>query len=106
VFMTSGLDDAQTPSRTAEAMAAAGRVPFAGRRRSPSPGMVLRGFEDGSLPQQDNVTGWDGSELSAGFAQFRGGGHFVIYRDAKARDLFRNFVGTALEGAPVVTSKR
>jgi acetyl esterase/lipase len=102
VFMTSGLQDAQTPHRTAEALAAAGGVPFAGKRRSDAPGMVLRGFDDTRLPLRDNLTGWDGDPVTAGLAQFRAGDHFVIYDDADARDLISGFVAGALKGKPKI----
>jgi acetyl esterase/lipase len=105
VFVTSGLNDTSTPPRTAEAMAAAGRVPFAGKRRSEAPGMVLRGFDDSGFPQVGNATGWDGGAVTAGLTQFRQGDHWVIYSDEEARDLISTFVATALDGEPTVARK-
>lgn len=102
VLLTSGLRDEATPSRTAEALASAARLPWASARYSAAPGLVLRGADSGRLPLTANTEGWDGEPLTAGFSQWFKGTHFVIYEDEAARDLTRNFIGTTLDGAPAL----
>ncbi len=100
VLLTSGLQDENTPSRTAEALASAARMPWASAQYSAAPGLTLRGEAGGRLPLANNTTDWSGAPITAGFSQWFIGSHFVIFEDEKARDLTRNFVGTALQGQP------
>ncbi|MCB9666485.1 MAG: hypothetical protein H6732_20410 [Alphaproteobacteria bacterium] len=104
VLLTTGLGDLATPTRTAEALAAAAWMPLVGKRRTDAPGLVLRGLDGAALPQKDNAEGWDDTALTAGFSQWPKGDHFVVFDDPAARDLARNFVGTALNGAPRLRS--
>lgn len=102
VLHVGGVRDEQTPSRTSEALAAAARLPFSGDRHTAAPGAVLRGFDSTELPQQAHVPGFDGRPVTAGFAQFFSGNHFVVFRDPKARDMVRRFLLTSLDGDPVI----
>ncbi|MCB9681514.1 MAG: hypothetical protein H6733_08595 [Alphaproteobacteria bacterium] len=105
VLLTTGLEDAQTPTRTSQALASSARMPFAGRVRLPSDSMGLRGFVSTDLPVSDDVTAWNGDLLTAGFSQWEGGTHFVIFEDAVARDTAAGFVTSALRGSPEISRK-
>lgn len=105
VLLTTGLQDAQTPTRTSEALASAAHMPFAGKQRTDAPGLSLRGFASTSLPLRDNVTDWSGAALTAGFSQWRNGDHFVIFRDSAARDIVRQFVASSLRDKPQIANK-
>ncbi len=105
VLITSGIRDDQTPSRTAEALAAAARIPFVGPRWSRGEGMLLRGLDSQPLPVDNNVRAWNGQLFTAGLSQWEKGDHFVIFRDPEARDVVRQFVHSVLiEQAPVIAA--
>jgi hypothetical protein len=91
-----------TPFRTAQALASAARVPFAGKRYADAPANVLRGLDSQPMPLAGNVMGWDGATHTAGFAQYDSGDHFVIFYQDEARDVTRNFISSTLTGAPTV----
>ena len=63
-------------------------------------GFELRGLGASDRPLARNVTAWNGDEVTAGLAQFAGEGHFAIYDDADAKDLYKDFLETAAAGAP------
>ncbi len=102
VLLTGGVRDDATPPRTAEALAAAARLPFVGERYTVSPGPVLRGFGNTTMPLQDNVTAWDGTPMTSGFAQFFSGDHFALFRLPETRDMVRTFLLSALDDAPIL----
>lgn len=96
VLLTTGLLDAATPTRTAEALAAAARMPIVGQRKTPAPGLVLRELGAQRLPVAANADAWTGEPITAGLSQYRDGDHFVVFTHTHARDLVREFVRTAL----------
>jgi acetyl esterase/lipase len=101
VLLTTGLLDAATPTRTAEALAAAARMPIVGQRKTPAPGLVLRALGAERLPVSANAEAWTGDRVTAGLSQYRDGDHFVVFTHAEARDLVREFVRSALlDAAP------
>jgi acetyl esterase/lipase len=102
VLLTSGLRDDMTPFRTAQALASAARVPFAGKRYADAPANVLRGLDSQPMPLSGNVMGWDGAPITAAFAQYDSGDHFVIFYQDEARDVTRNFIASTLSGSPTV----
>jgi hypothetical protein len=105
VVLTSGLEDQYTPTRTAEALATAGWLPFVGRRLTDDAGMTLRGFVDPlPTPAYGDVLGWDGAPVTAGFSQWASQDHFVIFQKSAARDLVRNFLDSALAGYPEIVT--
>lgn len=105
VFMTTGLDDDQTPTRTAEALASAAGVPFIGRRLTDEPGMALRGFDSAPLPGLGNARTWRDEPITAGFKQVRDADHFVIFREPEIAALVKGFVATALDGDPEIVKR-
>ncbi len=100
ILMTEGLEDTFTPPVSIEALATSGRIPIVGTMRAEPPGFDLRDLGAESLPTEANVTGWDDSSLTAGMAQFAGQGHFAIYDDRDAKDLYKDFLESAAAGAP------
>lgn len=96
VLLTTGLNDAATPTRTAEALAASAGMPIVGRRRTSAPAHRLLGLEATRLPAQANVTDWNGQPITAGLSQWEDGDHFVVFSIPEARDLVRNFITSAL----------
>ena len=102
VLLTSGLQDGATPSRTAEALAAAAGIPFAGPRHSAAPGHVLRGMDSTALPLSEHVVDFTGAPGTFGFAQYVEGDHFALFSLPETRDLVRTFLRTAIDGAPVL----
>lgn len=100
--LTEGLLDAYTPSVTAEALAAAGRMPIVGDPASMPEALTLRGLTPMPLPAQDNVAAWDGSAVTAGVAQFPSDGHFAVYDNRSARRFYRDFLTSALGDGAVL----
>lgn len=100
VFLTEGLQDTYTPPLTIESLATAAHLPVVGTMYAEPLGFELRGLGAHALPAADNVVGWDGEALTAGLAQFPDQGHFAIYYDRDAQDLYKDFLETALAGAP------
>ncbi|MBM4390171.1 MAG: hypothetical protein FJ090_03535 [Deltaproteobacteria bacterium] len=100
VLMTEGLEDTYTPPRTIEALATAARLPIAGEMLYEPLGFDLRGLGAEDRPVEDNVVGYDGNEVTAGLAQFADQGHFAVYYDRDARNLYRDFLESASYGSP------
>lgn len=100
ILLTEGLDDTFTPPRTIEALATAARLPIAGEMLYEPRGFALRGLGAEARPLERNVQGYDGTEVTAGLAQFADQGHFAVYDDKDARDLYRDFLETASYGSP------
>jgi hypothetical protein len=103
VLHLSGIRDDATPYRTAEALAAAAGMPFAGERFAKAEGLLLAGLDSQSFPVSDNLTDWNGQPITAGLSQWADGTHFVVFEEPDARDLVRNFVYGTLQGdGPVI----
>jgi len=97
VLLTSGRFDEQTDHETAEALAIAARMPQIAPTWSTPFGFGLRGLSPVPSPARDTVQGFDGVARTAGFSQWADGDHFVIFRDARARDMYGRFLATALQ---------
>lgn len=100
ILLTEGLEDTYTPPFTIESLATAARLPVAGSMPSEPAGYPLRGLRAYERPLAANAPSWTGSAVTAGLAQFPGQGHFAIYDDADAKDLYKDFLESAAEGAP------
>jgi hypothetical protein len=101
MLLTEGLLDTYTPPRTIEALATAARLPIAGEMLYEPEGFALRELGPESLPLKNNVLSWDGDdEVTAGLAQFADQGHFAVYDDKDAMDLYRDFLESASYGTP------
>jgi hypothetical protein len=105
VLLTNGTADAATPYRTAVALAAAGGLPQLGAPATNAEAVWMRTGDPAPLPQSDTVVRSDGSAGSAGFVQFLGGTHFVVFEEPAASNLATNFLDTAADGAPELTTR-
>lgn len=99
-LLTEGLLDAYTPANSSEALAAAARLPVLGEAASEPDAFELRGIEADALPTSENARDWNGDAISAGVAQYPEDGHFAIYDNRDARGMYREFLSSALAGAP------
>jgi len=98
VLLTNGTLDANTPYRTAVALAAAGRLPLVGEAATNIEPILLHDLPPQPLPTASNVTAFDGSRLTGGFAQYWEGSHFVIFEEEHAAQLYINYVRTSADG--------
>jgi pimeloyl-ACP methyl ester carboxylesterase len=102
ILLTEGLEDTYTPPFTTESLATAARLPVVGKMTAEPAGFALRGLDEEGRPAERNVNGYDGSVVTAGLVQFPGQGHFAIYDDRDAKDLYRDFLETAAAGRPAL----
>lgn len=102
VLHFSGLLDEQSTWRTAEALAAAGRTPVLAPAATWAESWTLRGLDELAAPVSGDAIGFDGRPVTAAFSQWEHGGHSVIYDDEEAQALYRSFLGSVGEGAPVI----
>ncbi len=100
IMLTEGLADIATPSLTTEALAAAGRVPIVGPSANAPKGLDLRELDPRDLPTSDNATDWNRATITAGLGQYPDDGHYAIYYNQDAQQLYRDFLVTALDGRP------
>jgi hypothetical protein len=98
-LLSEGLEDAQTPSVTTEALAAAGRVPILAPAATEPEALLLRGLEVASRPNSGNVVAYDGSAVTTGLSQYAGYDHFTVFENADAATLFLTFLTTAASEA-------
>ena len=102
IVVTEGLHDEATPSVTTEALAAAARLPIVGDAATEPVALELRGLDSFDFPASDNVRDWNGDARTAGLGQFPDDGHFAVYDNRKALRLYRDFIVSALDGAPTL----
>lgn len=95
VLLTNGTFDPNTPYRTAIALAAAGRLPILEGAVTDVEAMDLRGLPSVPLPTAADADAFDGRPVTAGFAQYYEGSHFVIYQIEHAAQLYTSFLSTA-----------
>lgn len=105
VLLTNGTDDQATPWQTAIALAAAGRMPWVGDTARGGEALALRTGPQRDLPDSMSAEGFDGAPLSAAFAQFKEGSHWVIYEERIASDLVFNWFETLAAGQGVFTNE-
>ncbi|MBW2255134.1 MAG: hypothetical protein JRI25_11110 [Deltaproteobacteria bacterium] len=102
VVCFSGLEDVMTPYRTAEAMAAAARMPMLAPGVTSPDALALRGLPPQEGPLAANVPAFDG-QVTAALTQWDGASHWVIFEDRNAARIYREFLRTAAEGEPTIT---
>ncbi|MFZ5481412.1 MAG: hypothetical protein ACOZNI_31920 [Myxococcota bacterium] len=102
VLLTEGVEDEMTPADTSEALAVAARVPIVGEPAREPDAMKLRALEPIALPTEGNARDWDDAPITAGLGQFEDVGHFAIYEDRDAKQLYRDFLVSALDGRPIL----
>jgi len=102
VLLTNGTLDANTPYRTAIALAAAGHLPIVGEAATNTEALALRGLPASPLPAAANQTDFDGHPMTGGFAQYWEGSHFVIFEEEHAAQLYTNYLRTTADGRPAL----
>ena len=104
VLMTEGMLDLQTPPDTAEALAAAGRLPVLSPAAHLSTAHSLFENSVDTMPAMSNRETYGPSQITAGLVQFSEEDHFAIFRNDEAADLYLNFLATALDsGRPWIS---
>jgi hypothetical protein len=101
VLLFSGMDDAQTPFTTAEAMAGAARMPQLAPAVTSPDSQTLRGLGPQEGPLRDNAPAFDG-HVTAAFSQWDDRDHFVIFKDQRATRIYREFLRSAAQGEPTI----
>jgi predicted esterase len=104
VFVTTGTDDAATPSVGAGFMAAAAGVPIMEPVALPSPAHLLRGLAVLKPPVGSNVLTASGERRTAIMRQWAGGTHFVAFDVPEAREMWRSYFKAIRYGTPPVIS--
>ena len=102
VLLTNGTLDALTPFRTAEALAASGRLPILSPAVTWPVSWDLRGLEEQDGPLAADAPSWDGGAVTAAFSQWEDGSHWVVFEETDAARMVANFLATAAEGDPTV----
>ena len=97
VLQTEGLTDEYTPPHSTEVLAGAAGTPILDPTAQTAIVQELTGLIDEPTPAIDNVTGWDGEPVSTGLAQYPDQGHFAIFREYEAVQLYQRFLLSALE---------
>ena len=102
VLATSGTDDTATPFRTAIALAAAGRLPLVGAPATRVDAVDLRSGAARPYPSVLNALAFNGEPLTAGFAQYWRGSHFVVFEEQEASDLYVHYLQSVADGMGVL----
>jgi predicted esterase len=95
VLLTSGLLDVQTPHRTAEALAAAGRLPQLEPEANTPESLALRSIAPMAPPLEGNVTAWDGAVVTSAISQWPDNTHFAVWENKDLAELYQAFLETA-----------
>jgi len=101
VLMFSGMDDADTPYRAAEALASAGHLPWLAPGVTSPDAQTLRGLQPVIGPLSGNVAAYDG-QVTGAFSQWPNVGHFVVFDDPNAARIYREFLRSAAAGDPTI----
>ena len=102
ILLTSGRHDAQTPHRTAEAMAAAGRMPIVAPSMNEPLAHELRQLSIESSPSLRDARTWEGDDITSGLTQWPDNDHYVVFENADAARMYRHFLETALAGEAAI----
>lgn len=103
LMVTTGLKDPYTPRSTAEALAVAAGLPLLEPVAEAVEGLDILGISPFPRPASENVQGPDGHPVTAGFCQYPNAGHFPIFNDQDAIQLYQEFLrSAAYDGIPVL----
>lgn len=98
ILLTSGTRDEATSYRTAVALAASARLPVLAPMASSADAIALRGITARPGPLVDNAETFTRVPVTAGFSQWSGGTHWVVFEEPQASDLYVNFLRTTADG--------
>ncbi len=102
LLLTTGLSDALTPPETGLALAAAGGLPILAPVSWHSPAHDNADLSPESLPASENLLAWDGTRPTGGVAQFPENGHYAVFHNLAAAQLYRHYLKTAADGSAVL----
>jgi hypothetical protein len=91
-----------TPPETGLALAAAGGLPIIAPVSWHSPAHDNADLSAQPLPASENLLAWDGSRPTSGVAQFPENGHYAVFHNLAASQLYRHYLETAADGTPVL----
>lgn len=98
VLMFEGLHDVYTPPRAIEALAGSAGIPIIDPVAQVWTVQELRDIDGVPTPLADNLVAWDGSEVTGGLSQYPDHGHFPVFEDRGAAELYQGFLSSALGG--------
>ena len=101
--MTEGLTDEYTPPKSIEILAATARMPIVGTAHSINSAQEILGHSKSSSVQENRKAS-AGDKITAGLVQFPEDGHFAIFWNDRAADIYRKFFETTLEGSAKIDS--
>ena len=102
LLLTTGLADALTPPETGLALAAAGGLPIIAPVSWHSPAHDNAGLSAEPLPASENLLAWNGSHPTGGVAQYPENGHYAVFHNLAAAQLYRHYLETAADGSAVL----
>jgi hypothetical protein len=102
VYQTEGLLDEHTPPISTEALSAAARSPIIDTPIQWLPTHELYDLFSSELPEQANVTAYDGTQRTAGLRQYPDENHFVIFNTLGGARKYRVFMESSLVGLPIL----
>ncbi|MFT4625528.1 MAG: putative esterase [Myxococcota bacterium] len=102
VMLTNGTLDANTPYRSAVALAAAARLPVLAPAATSLDAIALRGRSVLPGPLVDNAPTFDGGLAAAAFVQWLDGSHFIVFREESVSDLVTDYLRSTADGTPII----
>lgn len=104
VLLTSGTEDQMTPMNTADALAAAARLPRLdpGDAGEDVDAFRLRAVSAALSPASGNVANFEGGSSTAAFTQWEGLDHWAIWEDDDLAGIYRDFLRDAANGNPTI----
>jgi hypothetical protein len=106
LIATSGLQDTFTPPRNHAGLAGAYELPLADPVEQPLEVLDLLGIRGvGNRWVEGNTTTDDGDPLTAAMVQFPDQGHFAVFDDPDAQNMFTDFFATLWQGTPAVRTR-
>jgi hypothetical protein len=105
LIATSGLTDTFTPPRCHAGLAGAFSLPVADPVEEPL--AIVDALDLGGAPSrvQGNQTTDDGDPLTIALVQYPDQGHFAIFNDTNARQMFTEFFLTLWDGVPSIQTR-
>jgi hypothetical protein len=103
VLLTSGLLDPYTPYASAEALAAAARMPQLVPAATEPVSLALRGLSPVEAPLTGNAPTFDGGAVTAALSQWPDADHFPVFDSRELAVIYREFLRSAAEGEATLT---
>lgn len=105
IFISQGTDDPYTPPETADALLCAGNIPLLEPVIRENIGLRMKGIGSLSPPVRCNIQTERGCITAIG-VQFEGYGHYPMFYDKRAFDMWREFLSTSRTGVPEIRESK